>query len=426
MAGWIRDRFGSLLDNALYEGVRLLILALVLPVLYAVWRFLTQQPLQWTVLIVFIALGLIAFALLGFGALKKKTDRLPQPVLPAVEPAMPIVPAQDLSYLADPAYDHFWQTPEERFRGRLDALIKTGQLLIEQWTTRLDYPERYRRENDSKNWLCEVGEFVEKHLTSEQTNEFTSSHGTAASPGKKYDFAMALTHAGTQPSSDDGSLAFEIFGKVKLLERFRSAPIPREESSEQTDGRNEGEVKPPDRLTKTLGRRLTEIEKGITGNSGNIALLESLNIEPEISKQIQNKPKQIEVVEPQLIEEAYSIDRDFSWPVFRELGIAIKQLNEGIQRNNNLFRSALSRELLEQIEGIRKLITRIEAEKTSHGESRQLKAQRDKLKNLLAKRERLDARRESPGFDIAEARRRNERFIAEVRADITRLENEQS
>jgi hypothetical protein len=181
-----------------------------------------------------------------------------------------------------------------------------------------------------------------------------------------------------------------------------------------------------DRIADTIGRRLTEIEKGITGNLDNIGLLESLNIEPEVSKQIQDAPKPIEGVEPQLIEEAYSIDRDVAWPVFREMGIAIKQLNEGLNKNNDLLSSALSRELLEQIEGIRKLIARIEAEKTSHGESPQLKERRQKLKNLLAKGQRLDAMRESVGFDIAEARRRNEKFIAEVRADINRLENEQS
>lgn len=65
-------------------------------------------------------------------------------------------------------------------------------------------------------------------------------------------------------------------------------------------------------------------------------------------------------------------------------------------------------------------------EKHERNESRQLKARRDKLKNLLAKKERLATAESSPGFDMDAARRRNEQFIAEVRADITRLENEQS
>ena len=221
MAGWIRDRFGSLLDNALYEGVRLLIVAIVLPVLYAAWRFLMDKPLQWTVLIVFIAFGLLAFALLGFGALNKKKHRSEQPLVPIQTPKMPIVPAQDLSYLADPAYDRFWGADSWR-----EGLLKRGQGLVEQWTTRLEYPEKQRREHDSKNWLGEVNQFARKHLTSAQMNEFTLRHSTAASVDKKYDFAMALTQAGTVPSSEDGNLAFEIFGKLMLLERFRSEPSP--------------------------------------------------------------------------------------------------------------------------------------------------------------------------------------------------------
>jgi hypothetical protein len=198
------------------------------------------------------------------------------------------------------------------------------------------------------------------------------------------------------------------------------------ESLEQADERDDGEVKRADRLVKTIGRRLTEIEKTIADDSDNVAVLEKLGIESGISKRLQNAPSTIECIEPQLIEEAYSVDRDLGWPVFREIGIAVKRLNEGIAKYNSFFSSAVGRELLEKIAGIRKLVARIEAEKTSHGESRQLKARRQKLKNLLAKRDRLDVMLESPGFDIAEARRRNETFIAEVRADITRLENEQS
>jgi hypothetical protein len=56
----------------------------------------------------------------------------------------------------------------------------------------------------------------------------------------------------------------------------------------------------------------------------------------------------------------------------------------------------------------------------------QLKARREKLKNLLDKKERLATAKSSPGFDMDAARRRNEKFIAEVRADIERLEGERS
>jgi len=145
---------------------------------------------------------------------KEKNGPVSQPSV------MPTIPAQDLGYLADPAYDRFWPSSWR------NALIERGQRLTEQWATRLDYPEKQRRENDSKNWLCEAGEFAGKHLTSEQMNEFTLHHGTAASASKKYDFGMALIQAGTETGSEDGNLAFEIFGKVKLLERFRSEPMP--------------------------------------------------------------------------------------------------------------------------------------------------------------------------------------------------------
>ena len=116
--------------------------------------------------------------------------------------------------------------PLREIRGALDVLITKGQSLVEEWMKRLDYLGKQQRENNSSNWLWEANEFAKKHLAIEQINEFTSRHSMATSGSKKYDFAMALTHAGTQPSSEDGNLAFEIFGKVKLLERFRSEPTP--------------------------------------------------------------------------------------------------------------------------------------------------------------------------------------------------------
>jgi len=145
---------------------------------------------------------------------KEKNRPLSQPSV------KPTIPAQDLGNLADPAYDRFWPSSWR------NALIERGQRLTEQWATRLDYPGKQRRENDSKNWLCEAGEFAPKHLTSEQMNLFAFHHGIAVSESKKYHFAMALIQADTEPGSEDGNLAFEIFGKVKLLERFRSEPTP--------------------------------------------------------------------------------------------------------------------------------------------------------------------------------------------------------
>ncbi len=40
-------------------------------------------------------------------------------------------------------------------------------------------------------------------------------------PARKYEFVIALENAGTQPGTQELDIAFEIAGKVKLLERFR-------------------------------------------------------------------------------------------------------------------------------------------------------------------------------------------------------------
>ena len=175
---------------------------------------------QWLPIALFVvAVGVLAMIHFDLSPSKKKKEQAAaSTVQPAssIQPMMPTIPAQDLSYLADPAYDYLW--PDSWH----DALIKRGQSLVEQWTTRLEYPEKQRREHDSKNWLGEANEFARKHLTSEQMNEFTLRHNMAASGGKQYDFLIALTQAGTQQGSEDANLAFEVFGKVKLLERFRS------------------------------------------------------------------------------------------------------------------------------------------------------------------------------------------------------------
>jgi hypothetical protein len=91
MSSWLKERGRSLLDNAAYEGVRLLILAVVLPLIYAGWKYITKQPLQWIVLLTFVALGMVALGLLavahsrnkkGHGVIKPKE---PQPVIVAID-----------------------------------------------------------------------------------------------------------------------------------------------------------------------------------------------------------------------------------------------------------------------------------------------------------------------------------------------------
>lgn len=68
-----------MLDNALYDGVKLLILAIAIPAAYAAWQYLRWQPLQWTVLFVFIAIGVLALGLIAIGSLRNKNHRLMQP-----------------------------------------------------------------------------------------------------------------------------------------------------------------------------------------------------------------------------------------------------------------------------------------------------------------------------------------------------------
>jgi hypothetical protein len=180
-------------------------------------------------------------------------------------------------------------------------------------------------------------------------------------------------------------------------------------------------------LIDIIGRRLNEIESGVKGNLRIIGLTEALRIEPDVAKQIQSAPKFVEHIEPQLIEDAYAIDRDLTWPAFRQMGIAVKNLNRGIERCNETPSVVFSRDLLRKIKDVRKCIAVIEDEKENHGDSLQLKAYRVKLKVLLAERDRLDRMSDAQAHgNISEVRRQNERSISEVRAEIKRLENEQS
>jgi len=82
----------------------------------AIWKSVKAQPVPWVFLIL---IGIAGIALFGAATIKlikaekKKEQAAPivQPV-PSVHPMMvPTIPVQDLSYLADPAYDHFW-SPE--------------------------------------------------------------------------------------------------------------------------------------------------------------------------------------------------------------------------------------------------------------------------------------------------------------------------
>src|SRR5437773_11644927 len=58
-------------DNAAYEVFRLVILAIFLPLAYGIWRLIKQQPLQWGMLVGFVAVGLI-YLIFALIKLRKK------------------------------------------------------------------------------------------------------------------------------------------------------------------------------------------------------------------------------------------------------------------------------------------------------------------------------------------------------------------
>jgi hypothetical protein len=142
----------------------------------------------------------------------EQADRIPsQSVQPTI---MYDYPIQDFS---DPAYDPFFPIAWRK------RLIKEGQDLMERWTTRLDYPEKQRRESDSINWLSELNQYARKNLKDEQLDEFMTRYKGSINPAKKYEFSMALNKAETQAGTQEHDIAFEIAGKVKLLERYRDS-----------------------------------------------------------------------------------------------------------------------------------------------------------------------------------------------------------
>jgi hypothetical protein len=174
---------------------------------------------SWWLPLILSGLFLLIWRLVTKESPRASVQPNPHQSAPSVEATtMPMIPTPDLSYLADPAYDEFFPTDWRK------RLTKEGQHLMEQWTTQLDYPEKQRRESDSINWLSEVNQYARKNLKAEQLDEFMKRYSTAVSPAKKYEFVMALTNAGTQPGTQEHDIAFEVAGKVKLLERFRSEP----------------------------------------------------------------------------------------------------------------------------------------------------------------------------------------------------------
>jgi hypothetical protein len=182
--------------------------------------------------------------------------------------------------------------------------------------------------------------------------------------GEWLEFVRAFQLSGL-PFEDMSAWSFAVTkwrGKNRWLNRPK--PEPRFTGVELVQPRDSSlnQLNKSISIIDIIGRRLTEIESGVKENLRIVGLTEALHIEPEVAKQIQPAPKPIEHIEPQLIEEAYSIDRELTRPAFREIGIAVKRLNEGISDNNEHASSSLSHDLLRQIEEIRRLIVVIQSE----------------------------------------------------------------
>ncbi|PYL07248.1 MAG: hypothetical protein DME33_11105 [Verrucomicrobia bacterium] len=198
-------------------------IAVIGPIVAAIWKSAKAQPVPWTVLIL---IGVAGIALLSAATIKLvKAEKSRQPAAP-VQPA-PVVYADPIPAqpdFSDPVWDQFFL--ESSLSSWRESLIKRGQPLMEWWTMRLDYPDKQRRESESINWLSELNRFSNQHLTDEQKQRLMQDYHSAMKMDKRYEFNMALKNAGTQPGTEDHDLAFGIACKVKLLERFRSEPTP--------------------------------------------------------------------------------------------------------------------------------------------------------------------------------------------------------
>jgi hypothetical protein len=108
-------------------------------------------------------------------------------------------------------------------RDLLDALIKKGRSLTEQWKTNFgDYEREQQREIESEHWLSKTSAVVKEHLTIKQFDQFMTRHRTAMDVGKRFTVSMDILNAGVKQESNSFKLAFEVASKLEILERFRS------------------------------------------------------------------------------------------------------------------------------------------------------------------------------------------------------------
>jgi hypothetical protein len=149
MSQWLKERGLSLLDNALYEGVRLLILAIALTTGYAIYRSIRQQPLQWIVLLVFIAIGVVALSLIAISRLRTK-NRTNAQVAPQSTPTVASTPKIRLSAgpnVTDSYSMNSWGTMRVRF---LHPVVSIDSGTIKDCTGYLQRVKKKRQRVDDR------------------------------------------------------------------------------------------------------------------------------------------------------------------------------------------------------------------------------------------------------------------------------------
>src|SRR5205823_2654538 len=90
-------------------------------------------------------------------------------------------------------------------------------------------------------------------------------------------------------------------------------------------GRSESSHDRTEKIVAIIERRLSETEKIVQGNLGTLDLCERLGHDWSIRKQLNIPHAPPEQIERKVIEEVYSIERDLTWPAFREMGVTASQ-----------------------------------------------------------------------------------------------------
>jgi hypothetical protein len=120
-----------------------------------------------------------------------------------------------------------------------------------------------------------------------------------------------------------------------------------------------------DANVKTFDRRVTEVETVINWNLPLLRMLDRVGLPAtrENTGTLSYEMKRIEVIEQELIDQAYAIDREMTWPTYRQMGIDAVHLNASITEYVTLADERLSHRILREVEMIRKHVVVIARER---------------------------------------------------------------